>query len=92
MATEAQEAETHETGESRVLVKNGVTFLQAMFGVVAMVAYPEHGASLGRGFFLTTGAMMIVGALGIGMRERWGWTIAAVFDVLYVAVVAGIAA
>lgn len=91
MATEASQAEAHANDEEqpRLLVIYGAAFLQGLFGLVAMAANAEHGASLGRAFFLTTGAMMIVGAVGIGMRERWGWTIAAVFDVLYVAVVLG---
>jgi hypothetical protein len=55
-----------------------------------MFAPTEAGAALGRRFSLTAGAMMIVGAVGIGSRQRWGWTIAAVFDVVYLVAATGV--
>lgn len=75
---------TKQTEQPRPLVVYGAALMQGLFGLVGMTSLPEGGQFLGPAFFLIAGAMMIVGALGIAWRERWGWAIAGVFDVLYV--------
>ncbi|PSG96295.1 hypothetical protein BRD56_11425 [Thermoplasmatales archaeon SW_10_69_26] len=90
MATKTHGTTAEESDEPRLLVTNLFAFLQGLVGLVAMFAPTEAGAALGRGFSLTAGAMMIVGAVGIRSRQRWGWTIGAVFDVVYLVAATGV--